>query len=76
VKPPTSKSGTVVIRFKILSDGRWMDGSMMMEGRSGDVELDRAAWKAVTGSKYPALPEGFHGPYMELRAKFVYNGPK
>ncbi|MGA2851410.1 MAG: energy transducer TonB [Terracidiphilus sp.] len=76
VKPPTSKSGTVVLRFKILPDGHLMDGGMVLDGRSGDVAMDRAAWKAVADSKFPALPEGFHGPYMELRAKFVYGAQK
>jgi outer membrane biosynthesis protein TonB len=76
VKAPKLKSGTVVIRFKILPDGHLMDGGMMLEGRSGDVALDRAAWKAVVDSVFPALPDAFHGPYMELRAKFIYNGQK
>jgi hypothetical protein len=49
---------------------------MMLEGRSGDVALDRAAWKAVADSEFPALPQEFHGPYTELRAKFVYGAQK
>ena len=49
------------------------DGSLMLEGRSGDVALDRAAWGALTGSNYPPLPREFHGPYLELRAYFLYN---
>ena len=35
--------------------------------------LDRAAWGALTGSNYPPLPRDFHGPYLELRAFFLYN---
>jgi hypothetical protein len=50
-----------------------MDGSLVLEGRSGDVALDRAAWGALTGSNYPPLPRDFHGPYLELRAYFLYN---
>ena len=73
VNPPIYKSGTVVIRFKVLPNGRIMDGSMMLEGRSGDTGLDRAAWGALTGSNYPPLPSAFHGPYLELRAIFMYN---
>jgi hypothetical protein len=73
VNPPINKSGIVVIRFKVLPNGRLMDGSMVLEGRSGDTALDRAAWGALTGSNYPPLPREFHGPYLELRASFWYN---
>lgn len=59
-----------MIRFKILPNGRLMDGSVVLEERSGDIDFDRAAWGAVTGSSYPPLPDGFGGPYMELRAVF------
>jgi hypothetical protein len=57
----------------VLPNGRLMDGSLVLEGRSGDVALDRAAWGALTGSNYPPLPRDFHGPYLELRAYFLYN---
>ncbi len=73
VNPPILKRGQVMIRFKVLPNGRLMDGSLILEGRSGDTALDRAAWGALTGSNYPALPKDFHGPYLELRALFMYN---
>lgn len=73
VNPPINKSGMVAIRFKVLPNGRLMEGSLTLEGRSGDVALDRAAWGALTGSNYPPLPHDFHGPYLELRAYFLYN---
>jgi outer membrane biosynthesis protein TonB len=73
VNPPLLKQGQVQIRFKVLPNGRIMEGSMMLEGRSGDTALDRAAWGALTGSNYPPLPREFHGPYLELRALFMYN---
>jgi outer membrane biosynthesis protein TonB len=73
VNPPILKSGMVAIRFKVLPNGRLMDGSLVLEGRSGDTALDRAAWGALTGSNYPPLPREFHGPYLELRAYFLYN---
>lgn len=73
VNPPINKSGQVMIRFKVLPNGRVMDGSMVLEGSSGDSALDRAAWGAITGSTYPPLPSDFHGPYIELRALFLYN---
>jgi hypothetical protein len=73
VNPPIDKTGQVLIRFKVLPNGRLMEGGMVLEGSSGDVALDRAAWGALTGSNYPPLPREFHGPYLELRALFTYN---
>ncbi|MGA2217373.1 MAG: TonB C-terminal domain-containing protein [Terracidiphilus sp.] len=73
VNPPILKQGQVLIHFKVLPDGRIMEGSMMLEGRSGDTALDRAAWGALQGSNYPPLPKDFHQPYLELRALFMYN---
>ena len=71
VNPPILKSGVVAIRFKVLPNGQVVD--MQLDGRSGDTGLDRAAWGAITGSSYPSLPREFHGPYLELRAYFLYN---
>ena len=73
VNAPIYKSGSVVIHFKVLPNGRVMDGSMLLDGRSGDVALDRAAWGAIQGSNYPPLPRDFHGPFLELRVFFTYN---
>ena len=71
VNPPILKAGIVVIRFKVLPNGQVTD--MTLEGRSGDTGLDRAAWGAIRGSTYPPLPREFHGPFLELRAMFMYN---
>ncbi len=71
VNPPILKSGIVAVRFKVLPNGQVTD--MQLDGRSGDTGLDRAAWGAITGSSYPPLPHDFHGPYLELRAYFLYN---
>jgi TonB family protein len=71
VNPPILKSGVVVIHFKVLPNGQVIDEGM--DGRSGDTGLDRAAWGAISGSSYPPLPREFHGPYLELRAYFLYN---
>ena len=71
-QPPIDKQGRVLIRFKILPDGSVKD--MHLEGPSGDVSLDRAAWGAITGaSPFPQLPKHFKGPYLELRFYFLYN---
>ena len=71
VNPPILKSGEVVVHFKVLPNGQVVD--MQLDGRSGDTGLDRAAWGAISGSSYPPLPRDFHGPYLELRAFFLYN---
>jgi hypothetical protein len=63
---------TVVIRFRILPNGHLGEGGIVLEKRSGLTQLDGAAWKAIANSKYPNLPDQFHGPYMELRAAFHY----
>ena len=73
VNAPIMKQGQPQIRFKVQPNGRIMDGSMVLEGSSGDTALDRAAWGALVGSNYPPLPHDFHGPYLELRALFMYN---
>lgn len=71
VNSPTLLKGVVAIRFKVLPSGQVID--LQLKGRSGTVALDRAAWGAITGSSYPNLPREFHGPYIELRAHFLYN---
>lgn len=73
VNPPQLVKGMVAIRFKVLPNGRLMDRSLVLEGRSGDTALDRAAWFALTGSNYPPLPSEFKGPFLEMRAYFLYN---
>ncbi len=73
VNSPKLEQGKVVIRFQVLPNGRLKEGSMVLEGRSGYTALDRAAWGALMGSKYPSLPNDFHGPYLEIRAHFLYN---
>ena len=70
-QPPINKQGKVLIRFKILPDGSVKE--MHLEGPSGDVSLDRAAWGGITGGGYPPLPKNFKGPFLELRFYFLYN---
>ena len=69
------RNGNVTLRFKILPNGKIMDGSMILEGRSGSTSTDRAAWTSLTGSKYPSLPSQFQGPYLEMRTVFSYKQP-
>jgi TonB family protein len=71
-RPPLDKQGKVMIRFKIFPDGSVKD--MMLEGPSGDVALDRAAWAGITGAApFPPIPRTFKGPFLELRFYFLYN---
>jgi outer membrane biosynthesis protein TonB len=72
VRAPLMKKGIVGIRFKIMRDGSVQ--GMVLEGPSGDIALDKAAWGGITGaSPYPPLPPEFKGPYLELRFGFFYN---
>ena len=74
VQKPELKRGVVGIRFTILPNGRI--GSMKLETTSGDIDLDKAAWFAITSEgQYPPLPVEFHGPLLELRVGFFYNTP-
>ena len=71
-QPPISKQGRTMIRFKILPDGSVTD--MHLEGPSGTVSLDRAAWAGiVSAAPFPTLPKNFKGPFLELRFYFLYN---
>jgi TonB family protein len=73
VRAPLLKKGVVGIRFTILPDGK-IASPMVLENRSGDVALDRAAWGAITSEgKFEPLPKEFHGPKLELRIGFFYN---
>ena len=71
-QPPISKQGRTLIRFKILPDGSVKE--MTLEGKAGDVSLDRAAWGGIVGAApFPPLPKNFKGPFLELRFYFLYN---
>jgi len=54
--PPELKRGKVAIQFTIRRDGKLT--SMVLVAPSGDTELDRACWAAITGSSpFQRLPE-------------------
>jgi TonB family protein len=70
-RKPQTKQGTVTIEFAILDDGRV--SGMKLEGPSGDMDLDRAAWYGITQSNpFAPLPAQFHGKYLGLRFRFSY----
>ena len=71
-RPPLMKKGRVSIQFVILKDGSV--AGMKLDGPSGDVSLDRAAWGGITASNpFPPLPNEFGGQYLALIFHFYYN---
>ncbi len=71
-RPPLSKSGTTLIRFKINPDGSI--GGVYLDGSTHDSALNRAAWGSITGvGQFPPLPSQFHGPNLELRIHYLVN---
>jgi len=71
-RPPLMKKGKVSIQFAILKDGSV--AGMRLDGPSGDVSLDRAAWGGITLSNpFPPLPSEFSGQYLALIFHFYYN---
>jgi TonB family protein len=71
-RAPTMKEGCVGIEFAIRKDG-YVVGEKLSYG-SGDVQLDRAAWAAISDLYlFPALPPEFKGEHITLRFHFVYN---
>ena len=74
-KPPLLKRGKVSIQFVILPDGK--AAGVQRTESSGDMGLDRAAWKGITASDpFAPLPKEFHGPDLALRLHFYYNPQK
>jgi TonB family protein len=71
-KAPQNQKGFSVIRFAINPDGTI--ASMHLDDSSGDEELNRAAWGALSSAgKEQPLPTEFHGPDLELRITFLVN---
>ncbi len=70
--PPLRKSGKVMIQFAILKDGSV--AALAIQGPSGDVSLDRAAYGGISASNpFPPLPQQFGGQFIGLRCIFYYN---
>src|SRR5690349_7413024 len=71
-RAPLAKNGKVSIEFAILKDGKAV--GLLIVGSSGDVTLDRAAYRGIITSKpFPPLPTEFGGKYIALRFHFYYN---
>jgi TonB family protein len=71
-RAPEMKKGRVTIEFAIMKDGQV--AGLQIVGTSGDVALDRAAYRGITASKpFLPLPSEFGGKYLALRFHFYYN---
>jgi TonB family protein len=74
-RAPLLKKGKVSIEFAITKEGRI--AGMQIVGPSGDIALDRAAYRGITASNpFPPLPSEFRGQYLALRIHFFYNPAK
>jgi TonB family protein len=73
-RPPANVQGETVLRFTIAPDGKV--SAMHLDGSSQHVNIDRAAWGAITGvGQFPPLPAEFKGSHLELRIDFYTNHP-
>lgn len=71
-RAPKRLSGRTLIRFTIQPDGEV--SAMHLDGSTHEDSLNRAAWAAIaTSANFPALPQEFHGPNLELRIHFEVN---
>jgi outer membrane biosynthesis protein TonB len=71
-KPPLSKQGETLVRFRILPDGRI--GGMWLDGSTHDDAINKSAWGSITSEgQFQPLPSQFHGPNLELRIHYYVN---
>ena len=71
-RPPLSKQGETLIRFRINADGTI--SYMHLDDSSHDDAMNRAAWGSITGvGQFPPLPSQFKGPFLELRIRYLVN---
>lgn len=69
VQPPLNKTGSTLIRFRILPDGHI--GGMWLDGSTHDDAINKAAWGSITSvGQFEPLPSRYHQPNLELRIDF------
>jgi outer membrane biosynthesis protein TonB len=72
--PPISKEGKTVIVFTIAKNGT-LTPPMRLDGRSGDVAIDKAAWGSIISvGQFPPLPAEYierGGDTLQLGITFV-----
>ncbi|MBS1840783.1 MAG: TonB C-terminal domain-containing protein [Acidobacteria bacterium] len=70
------EKGRVDLQFRIMRDGSVPPGYPIIVRSSGKEPLDRAAVSSIRASNpFEPLPPAFTGPYIELRAIYLYNLP-
>ena len=70
------EKGWVELQFKIMRDGSVPPGYPILIRSSSKEPLDRAAVSSIRASNpFEPLPTAFTGPYIELRAIYLYNLP-
>ena len=70
------EKGMVVLQFRIMRDGSVPAGEPVLVRSSGKEPLDRAAVSSIRASNpFEPLPSAFTGPFIELRAIYLYNLP-
>jgi hypothetical protein len=70
------EKGWVELQFKIMRDGSVPQGYPILIRSSSKEPLDRAAISSIRASNpFEPLPSAFTGPYIELRAIYLYNLP-
>jgi len=70
------EKGWVELQFKIMRDGSVPPGYPILIRSSSKEPLDRAAVSSIRASNpFEPLPSAFTGPYIELRAIYLYNLP-
>ncbi|HJZ64882.1 MAG TPA: TonB C-terminal domain-containing protein [Candidatus Acidoferrum sp.] len=68
--------GWVELQFKIMKDGSVPPGYPILIRSSSKEPLDRAAISSIRASNpFEPLPPAFTGPFIELRAIYLYNLP-
>ena len=70
------EKGKIVVRFRIIPDGKLQENELTVESASGKGQLRRLSIEAINASSpFKPLPKAFDGPYIELRFIFLYNLP-
>lgn len=73
-RPPLSKDGEALIRFKISPDGHII--FMHLDDSTHDDAINRSCWGSITSEgQFPPLPSQFHGPNLDLRIHYFVNKP-
>ncbi len=71
-KPPESRQGEALIRFKIMPDGNI--GGMWLDGSTHDDAINRSCWGSITSvGKFPPLPAGLETRPLVLRIHYYVN---